>query len=399
MVGSAPSVAFALPMFAMFSVTLILVPTSALFSALALALSSFATSFKEGQHYLTPLFIVAMPLGDGGDATQHRDRLRASRWCRSPTSSCSSRRCCSAAKWSGLRSWRPSQRAVYALRARSPWRLRSFKRESVLFRGGAGKSYDAKALQASRSGLPAEGHAVFVFFTALALMFFLSGGLKSTGDAVYAFVMAQAAVLLPTLIVARRTRVNREATFSLRPFAPVLAPVVMLMAVSGLVLVMGVYGMLVPEREAQGFEHIIEELAKGSPWVFFALLAVLPPICEELVCRGFLLSAFRTRFGARGAIVLSAAFFGLLHLDLMRFPVTFAAGLILGFVLVRTGSIFATILFHMAWNGTLAAAMLGYDFIGDMAVWKLGAAAAGLILSLTVIQRATQPASPADARS
>ncbi|MHC4222608.1 MAG: CPBP family glutamic-type intramembrane protease, partial [Planctomycetota bacterium] len=31
--------------------------------------------------------------------------------------------------------------------------------------------------------------------------------------------------------------------------------------------------------------------------MLFVLLAILPPICEELMCRGYLLSSFRTRFG------------------------------------------------------------------------------------------------------
>ncbi|MHC4817101.1 MAG: ABC transporter permease subunit, partial [Planctomycetota bacterium] len=55
-------IAFSLPLQTIVAVSFILIPTAALFSAIALALSSFATSYKEGQHYMTPLFIVVMPL-------------------------------------------------------------------------------------------------------------------------------------------------------------------------------------------------------------------------------------------------------------------------------------------------------------------------------------------------
>ena len=42
--------------------SLALVPISALFSALCLALAAFARSTKEGQYYLMPLLLVTMPL-------------------------------------------------------------------------------------------------------------------------------------------------------------------------------------------------------------------------------------------------------------------------------------------------------------------------------------------------
>ena len=42
--------------------SLALVPVSALFSALCLALAAFARSTKEGQYYLMPLLLVTMPL-------------------------------------------------------------------------------------------------------------------------------------------------------------------------------------------------------------------------------------------------------------------------------------------------------------------------------------------------
>ncbi len=44
-----------------------LVPVSALFSALCLALAAFARSTKEGQYYLMPLVLVTMPLVDSAD--------------------------------------------------------------------------------------------------------------------------------------------------------------------------------------------------------------------------------------------------------------------------------------------------------------------------------------------
>src|SRR5262249_20886642 len=50
------------PLGAMAWLAVALVPASALFSALCLALAAFARSSKEGQYYLMPLVLVTMPL-------------------------------------------------------------------------------------------------------------------------------------------------------------------------------------------------------------------------------------------------------------------------------------------------------------------------------------------------
>src|SRR5262249_20662532 len=50
------------PPLAPFWLFIALVPVSALFSALCMALASFARSTKEGQYYLMPLVLVTLPL-------------------------------------------------------------------------------------------------------------------------------------------------------------------------------------------------------------------------------------------------------------------------------------------------------------------------------------------------
>ena len=47
---------------ALFWLVLALVPISALFSALSLAIAAFARSSKEGQYYLMPLLMISLPL-------------------------------------------------------------------------------------------------------------------------------------------------------------------------------------------------------------------------------------------------------------------------------------------------------------------------------------------------
>ncbi len=350
-------IAFSLPWQAAVAVTIILIPTSALFSAVALALSSLATSYKEGQHYMSPLFLVAMPLAmvamlPNVELSYGLALVPISNVVLMVK-----------AMLLGGEAYGPAILAtgatvVYAIGALA-LSVSLFKRESVLFRTGSGKGYDPATLRAQRLGLPTESVGFLLFGVVLALMFYLSGQIDSGADVVYAFLLTQlVAILAPTMLFLWRGKFHWRRTLSLhrpRRLHVALAPVLGVATV----LVIGWASAYLPARDAGPFEQMIVQLQQDvSPWLFFALLAVLPPICEEILCRGFLLSSFRARFGTVGAVVVSAILFGALHLDLYRFPATCAAGLVMGYLLIRSGSLVTTILFHAAYNGTIALDVL-----------------------------------------
>lgn len=79
------------------------------------------------------------------------------------------------------------------------------------------------------------------------------------------------------------------------------------------------------------------------------IIAVLPGVCEELMHRGLLLKAYERR-GSYKAIVFSAIFFGLFHFDLTNLLGPVFLGLIIGYYVVRTNSIFAGMLAHFMNN-------------------------------------------------
>ncbi|MHC4549069.1 MAG: ABC transporter permease subunit/CPBP intramembrane protease [Planctomycetota bacterium] len=380
MIGTG-QIAFSLPFRAMLAVSVILVPTAALFAAIALALSSFATSYKEGQHYMSPLFIVAMPLAMLGllPNTEIGYGLALV-----PVANVV---LLVKAMLLDVEAMGPALVAFLATAAYAVVGLGAavtlFRREAVLFRAGSGRSYDAISFAAAQAGLPRESRAVLLFFVVVALMFYLSSNITTTAEAIGAFVKAQlVAVLLPTILFAYRGRVHVRRTFSLAAPRAAILPVVVVAAASTLTLVVAFQQYVMPARDPQGFEKLVGLMADLPGWVFFCMLAVVPPICEEIFCRGFLLAAFRPRFGSK-AILITAVLFGALHLDWMRFPATCAAGLMLGYVCVRTGSLFAAILFHMTYNGIIATELGGYlDRPSPGLILAAGAALAGSIYVL-----------------
>ena len=94
----------------------------------------------------------------------------------------------------------------------------------------------------------------------------------------------------------------------------------------------------------------------GAPLWFYAFVAVIEPINEEIMFRGFMVN--------RLGIVASAIIFGLLHAS---YDSTFAIeviaalffGLITGYVFRKSGSLYPGIIAHIAVNSIAALALLG----------------------------------------
>ena len=94
-----------------------------------------------------------------------------------------------------------------------------------------------------------------------------------------------------------------------------------------------------------------------SLWLNILSTAVLPALVEEMIFRGYFLGALRPH-GDGIAVVLSAFVFGLFHGNILQFPFAFLLGLVFGFVVVQTGSIWPAVLIHFGNN--LMSVLLEY---------------------------------------
>ena len=80
--------------------------------------------------------------------------------------------------------------------------------------------------------------------------------------------------------------------------------------------------------------------------------AVLPAVTEEFLFRGVVIGEYET-LGAGIAVTASAAVFAIAHFSAVRFPVYFAAGLVLSSVLYATRSLIAPVLLHALYNAVV----------------------------------------------
>lgn len=336
-----------------------LVPVSALFSALCLALAAFARSTKEGQYYLMPLMLVTMPLsilpmapgvelnlGNAlipitGVVLLLRAMLEGNYLLALPYIPIVggvTLVCC------GL-----------AIR----WATNQFNTESVLFREG--ERWDiglwVTHLLRDRDATPSFSEAVSCGVLILLIRFFMNFAMpipESFRDfAVLTAVTQLAVIATPALLMAVMLTRSPAQTLLLRrpPVLALLAAGLLAFAVHPAVnllqsIVVKVYP--ISEQMAELLQSI--KLEDDNIWITLLVVAALPAICEELAFRGFILSGLRHMGRKWTAIVISSVFFGAAHAIFQQSLIACLMGMIIGFIAIQTGSLLPGVLFHVIHN-------------------------------------------------
>jgi membrane protease YdiL (CAAX protease family) len=97
--------------------------------------------------------------------------------------------------------------------------------------------------------------------------------------------------------------------------------------------------------------------------------AVVPPLVEEFACRGIILGSLK-KYGEGFAVLCSAILFGIVHGNFMQIPFAFLVGLVLGFITVKTNTIWIAVAVHAFNNGV--SVLLDYivsntsEMVGDV---------------------------------
>ena len=100
----------------------------------------------------------------------------------------------------------------------------------------------------------------------------------------------------------------------------------------------GLSGAPVPRNEAELVTSILT-------------LAAMPAICEELLFRGFVLSAWESR-GTWFAMGVTAVLFALLHGNLYGIPAYLLVGAVAGYLAFALDSLYAAMIYHTVYNAS-----------------------------------------------
>ena len=101
-------------------------------------------------------------------------------------------------------------------------------------------------------------------------------------------------------------------------------------------------------------------------WAGVLLMAVLPAYCEEFVFRGIFFRGYR-RHGFYAAALVSALYFGMLHMNWNQFSYAVILGIVFVLLEEASGTIYAPMLVHFGINFQSVAAMASYRSASDYA--------------------------------
>jgi sodium transport system permease protein len=233
--------------------------------------------------------------------------------------------------------------------------------EELLFRGP--DAAGAGLRRPGRRSLPTVAQGFAAAFLGLAALWYAQGIAPVALQWALPFQQT-VAVLLPLAMLAWWQRVDAARTFRLRwpggsparGTACVVAAAVCGAALflAGAALLLAVRGTHLSAEARLLAERIVGLLRERPWWLSWTLIAVVPAVCEEAFFRGWMLSAFAGSKPSRGraaaAIATQAACFAAFHLLPERMPQTFALGVLLGWMTLRSGSLLPAVVAHMAHN-------------------------------------------------
>lgn len=357
------------PLWALAWVLVMLVPLSALFSALCLAFATFARSSKEGQYYLTPLLMVTMGLTvfcltPGVELQPFFSVMPVM----GP-----------ALLLKGLLKGQDAggELILYAVPVLVTslgysvlalwWAIDQFAGEEVLFREA--ERFDLRLwirhLLRDKEPVPSFSEAVFCFVLIMLLQF---AALKMMQNAMAAATSDRREVLMLQLLVIQQLTIiatpalfmgvllvadlRRTFLIHLPRLGHLLAGALLAAALHPLSLELGgAMQWFFPPLPKQVTDVVAAISSRDIPlWLTLLAFAVAPALCEELAFRGFLLSGFRRSGRTTLAIVLSSLLFGIMHLIPQQVFNAALLGLVLGYIAVQTDSLVPGVVFHFCYN-------------------------------------------------
>jgi len=229
--------------------------------------------------------------------------------------------------------------------------IKLFHSEKVLFRTAEEKSL--KFWGKTKKNILNQ-QFVMIYFIIMLIVLYYIGGSWQLKDMMSGLIKTQIIIiLLPVLLILKVSKNNIKKTLKLNYTNP-LNFIIVLLASIPLLLLAGIVGQLinlvfpVSESYLNALQNLITIQEKGL-WFTIFVVGVLPGICEEVMFRGFILSSVKEK-GVWYGIIFTAILFGVFHLDPFRLLPASLLGLWLGYLAIKTNSLFVPILAHFMQN-------------------------------------------------
>ncbi len=230
---------------------------------------------------------------------------------------------------------------------------------------GPGGLMDSDSLRTSGGALhypprPTFGEAVLLLLvmlaaSGLAMLAILLGRRGAEFDILLLGAVEVFAILLALLLGVRAAGAGAHEIFALRrvTLGMIAAPVPLAAALAVLISATEApiqRAIPMPEEFAIYMAGLLYPEHVGD-WIRIVSVAVIAiPLGEELLFRGLFLRGFLLRYGPVPALAFSSLLFAIVHLNPWGFVGIFLMGWLLGWLVLRSGSLWPSILLHGLYN-------------------------------------------------
>ncbi len=152
----------------------------------------------------------------------------------------------------------------------------------------------------------------------------------------------------------------------------------------------GIMSLVNIERLLPEDAEMLSDFVSGNFLLSLVAIGLIIPLFEEVLFRGLILNELRKAMRIWPALLLQALIFAAFHLNLLQFIYTLPAGILLGLLYVRWGSLWAPIVVHVAWNSLVVCMNFFLPPLEQAHFWSM--LAAGIVLlSLPLLFSLSRP--------
>ncbi len=331
-------------------------------SAVTMCITSLAKSYKEANNYITPLMLVVMLTGYIGfipniELTHTMALVPVANIC---------------LMIKNLLLFKVEYKLVAVVLVSNVLYAivavlilsRIYDSENVLFDEGkfSLKLFERRS-NMKKGGVPTTGDAWFMVVFVMFAYLYLGSVLEMKYGFGGIFGIQMIIFVLPLLYVLYTKRsILQTYSFRKTKFMNFVAALFMGCGAMliGIILTSFV-SMLFPTEAEMVSSGLMNELMSDNELLTFAVVALTPAVCEEMLFRGFLFSAFRGRYKIVVSVLLTAVIFGVYHMSIVRFFTTALLGAALAVIVYYSDSIFPAMVMHAINNGIAVLQMYHPD--------------------------------------
>lgn len=237
-----------------------------------------------------------------------------------------------------------------------------YNSESILFgESASGIKLFERRKNIKKGSLPTIQESLLVLVVALLLMVYL-GGIMSLSHPVMGVVVPQFFIGVLPVLACIYIKGNAREIFKLNipKGKDLLGSVCLYLGAGSLsLLISNLLSMAFPDN-SQGLNEEYAKLLDGISFVpALLLIALVPAVCEELMFRGYMFTAFRQKMSLPKAIFFVSVLFGISHMSLIKIIPTAVLGAALAYAIYKADSIAASSLIHFL-NNAVSVFILYY---------------------------------------